>query len=444
MSTLATPPITPGTEKKNSFDQPADPNSLINELSRLKISISKGDNAAKTRALALSRQLTASLTEPVDAASSMIFQPFISFAVQTAVRLDVFPRLIQQQAKQDNKAISTADLSAVCNNAELLLLSRILRVLSSLNYISEGSEPETWLANPTTHAFAIPAIAAGHRFVWDIQVPGTAYAPKFLEETNYACPTSANDGFIQYAHSTKYDVFEYMSRVRPDRLQDFHTFMGNTMGSRYYWVDWYPVQEQILSGYDSSSTLLVDVGGGKGHDILSFADRFPSTGKEEESTPSLILQDLPSALSTISPSSRDPRIHYQAQDFFQPNTVYGARVYFLHHILHDWSEAYALTILKNLKSVMKPGYSKLLIHDLVLPDKGASQFQAAFDMVMMTFNAGIERSRTQWEELLKKAGLRLEGIWHGEGGEDADGIVQAVVDVDLERETEEYRGPGFR
>ncbi|PPJ53707.1 hypothetical protein CBER1_00781 [Cercospora berteroae] len=283
MSTSATPPATPGTEKNNSFDQPADTNSLINELSRLNISISKGDNAAKTRALALSRQLTASLTEPVDAASSMIFQPFISFAVQTAVRLDVFSRLIQQQAEQYNEAVSTKMLSVVCNNAEPLLLSRILRVLSSLSYISEGSEPETWLANPTTHAFAIPAIAAGHRFVWDIQVPGTAHAPKFLEETNYVCPTSANDGFIQYAHSTRYDVFEYMSCVRPDRLQDFHTFMGNTMGSRSYWVDWYPVQEQILTGYDSSTTLLVDVGGGKGHDILSFAERFPSTREEESS-----------------------------------------------------------------------------------------------------------------------------------------------------------------
>ncbi|KAM3416030.1 hypothetical protein BST61_g9516 [Cercospora zeina] len=397
----------------------------------------------------------------------MIFQPFISFAVQTAVRLDLFSHLIQQQANQDNKPISTNALSTACSNAEPLLLSRILRVLSSLNYISEGTSPETWLANPTTHAFAIPAIAAGHRFVWDIQVPGTTSAPKFLEETNYVCPTSATDGFIQYALSTKYDVFEYMSRKRPDRLQDFHTFMGNTMGSRDYWIDWYPVQAQILSGYDPTTTLLVDVGGGKGHDILSFADKFPppppppppppsnSSQNEKASGHRLILQDLPSTLTTIPLASRDTRIHYQPQNFFEPNAVRGARVYFLHHILHDWSESYALQILQNLQTVMKPGYSKLLIHDLVLPDQGASQFQAAFDMVMMTFNAGMERSRTQWEELLRKAGLRVEGVWYGEGGADADGIVQAVVDDDVHGEVGdgerregkkdlEYRGPGFR
>ncbi|KAF2212164.1 hypothetical protein CERZMDRAFT_23545, partial [Cercospora zeae-maydis SCOH1-5] len=397
-----------------------DTSSIIDELAKLQASISHGDSAAKSKALALSRQLTASLTEPVDAASSMIFQPFISFAVQTAVRLDLFSRLIQQQAQQDNKPVSTHNLSTACNKAEPLLLSRILRVLASLNYISEGNAPETWLANPTTRAFAIPAIAAGHRFVWDIQVPGTAYAPKFLEETNYVCPTSATDGFIQYALCTKYDVFEYMSRMRPDRLQDFHTFMGNTMGSRSYWIDWYPVREQILSGYDASSTtLLVDVGGGKGHDIVSFADKFPPSSSPAPS-------NLPSALSTIPSALRDPRIHYQAQNFFEPNLVHGARVYFLHHILHDWSESSALQILQNLRKVMKPGYSKLLIHDLVLPDRGASQFQAAFDMVMMTFNAGMERSRAQWEGLLGKAGLRVEGVWYGEGGADADGIVQAV------------------
>lgn len=42
---------------------------------------------------------------------------------------------------------------------------------------------------------------------------------------------------------------------------------------------------------------------------------------------------------------------------------------------------------------MAPGYSKLLIHELILPDTGAAEIQARFDLVMMTFNGGMERSK---------------------------------------------------
>jgi hypothetical protein len=61
----------------------------------------------------------------------------------------------------------------------------------------------------------------------------------------------------------------------------------------------------------------------------------------------------------------------------------GARAYFLHHILHDWSDKYCLQILKQLRDAMTPGYSKLIIHELVLPDVGATELQARFDLTMM-------------------------------------------------------------
>ena len=74
---------------------------------------------------------------------------------------------------------------------------------------------------------------------------------------------------------------------------------------------------------------------------------------------------------------------------------------------------------------MKPGYSKLLIHDLILPDTGANEYQTIFDMAMMTFNGGMERSRTQWERLLIEAGFEVMEFWVQDP--DADGIVEAMV-----------------
>lgn len=73
---------------------------------------------------------------------------------------------------------------------------------------------------------------------------------------------------------------------------------------------------------------------------------------------------------------------------------------------------------------MTPGYSKLIIHDLVLPDVGASTTQANFDMAMMTINSGMERSAHQFTQLLENAGFKVTSIW---SFPDKDGIVEAEV-----------------
>ena len=103
----------------------------------------------------------------------------------------------------------------------------------------------------------------------------------------------------------------------------------------------------------------------------------------------------------------------------------------MHHILHDWSEKYCLKILGNLKKAMKPGYSKLLVHELILPDEGASVNQAMWDIAMMTANSGAVRSQRQWRELLDKAGFEVVKFWVHESDPDSDGIVEAVLRSDV-------------
>jgi hypothetical protein len=73
---------------------------------------------------------------------------------------------------------------------------------------------------------------------------------------------------------------------------------------------------------------------------------------------------------------------------------------------------------------MIPGYSKLLIHELILPDTGAVEIQARFDLVMMTFGGGAERSRAQWIKLLEDAGF-CNIVLHEHL--DHDGIIEAEV-----------------
>lgn len=51
----------------------------------------------------------------------------------------------------------------------------------------------------------------------------------------------------------------------------------------------------------------------------------------------------------------------------QPSTARGARAYYLHSIIHDWDDMDAGRILGHIRDALIPGYSKLLINDVIIP-----------------------------------------------------------------------------
>lgn len=75
---------------------------------------------------------------------------------------------------------------------------------------------------------------------------------------------------------------------------------------------------------------------------------------------------------------------------------------------------------------MSPGYSKLLIHEMIVPEKGADIVHATLDIAMMCFGGGKERTAKQWTQLLESAGLIISGMWPGPEPS-AAGIIEAMV-----------------
>lgn len=71
---------------------------------------------------------------------------------------------------------------------------------------------------------------------------------------------------------------------------------------------------------------------------------------------------------------------------------------------------------------MTPGYSKILLNEYILPDYGCSMGPAIMDMNMLTLNSGMERTKKQWRELIKEAGLNVVKLWQPEG--DTEGIIE--------------------
>ncbi|KAL3494925.1 hypothetical protein BJX62DRAFT_197028 [Aspergillus germanicus] len=91
--------------------------------------------------------------------------------------------------------------------------------------------------------------------------------------------------------------------------------MSNSMGARTYWIDWYPVQSRILDGATSDTALIVDIGAGKGHDLLAFADEFPDAGR-------LVLQDLPAVVDRLD-GALGTAIEVVAYGFFTEQPIKG-------------------------------------------------------------------------------------------------------------------------
>ena len=68
--------------------------------------------------------------------------------------------------------------------------------------------------------------------------------------------------------------------------------------------------------------------------------------------------------------------------------------------------------------------SRVLITDTVVPAVDVPRHVALMDINMMSFG-GMERTRSQWERLLQKAGLKAKRFWADEG--DLQNTIEAVL-----------------
>jgi len=85
----------------------------------------------------------------------------------------------------------------------------------------------------------------------------------------------------------------------------------------------------------------------------------------------VIVQDLESVVASASvPPELSERVSFMPHDFFTPQPVAGADVYFLRLILHNWSDTYCLRILSSLLPALKDG-CKVIVEDNLMPDYGS-------------------------------------------------------------------------
>ncbi|PWY75785.1 S-adenosyl-L-methionine-dependent methyltransferase [Aspergillus eucalypticola CBS 122712] len=335
-------------------------------------------------------------------------EPALSASLKVVKDLRLF-----EKWHADGDGARSGDELAALANCERDLLGRILRHLATNHILIE---PTAGVFKPTTFSLSLlqPVFGEWISFLFDVGIPVLHKTPEFLQKTGYKNPTDPKDVAFQYAKGYQGDMFDYFTS-HPREGASFNHVMGGVMAHQASWLEIIPA-EHFTNGSDPNGPLVVDVGGNIGHDIEKFRQVHPETAHR------LYLQDLTAVVKLAK--CPDP-VNKMAHNFFQPQPVLGSRIYYMHAVLHDWSDEPARQILKMIRDAMKPGYSRLLVHDHVVPEKDAHPHATAYDLTMMALLAGVERTETQWRDLLSSVGYRVVKVWRSPLA--AQAIIEAVI-----------------
>ncbi|KAL5360775.1 S-adenosyl-L-methionine-dependent methyltransferase [Aspergillus floccosus] len=379
--------------------------SVASSLSEYKTS---GKEASRFEALEKTKDLTLLLEKPDDLFYKLFFSPTVPMAVKVAGDMEIFVVL-----NEATHPVTWKELAAP-KNAAKVLVERIMRILVSHGF-AKSHGPGKYTSTPFAREFAKRGMTALMDFMFLDCLPVIQKTPMFLKHTNYQNPGNPLDGPLQYAYHFPHSCWDWFAS-NPVSMERFNSFMEVNRASLSHWAEWYPVQERLLEGLEDGP-FLVDVGGGHGHELLGFKQRFPDVPGQ------LVLEDLPEVIDGLE--SLDSEVKRVKHDFFEPQPVKDSRVYYFKYILHDWSDDNCRIILDHTKAAMKEGYSKLLIEDFIVSELHPAPRHTMMDMVVMALCPGIERTQSMWIDLLGSAGLQINGFWTRQP--DGLGIIEAEL-----------------
>ncbi|KAE9394245.1 S-adenosyl-L-methionine-dependent methyltransferase [Gymnopus androsaceus JB14] len=164
---------------------------------------------------------------------------------------------------------------------------------------------------------------------------------------------------------------------------------------------------------------IVDIGGGIGNVFFPVAEQFPELN--------IVIQDLPGVVGNAKKvwADRMPdalktgRVKPEAHNFFDAQPHKDASVFFIKHVLHNWSDSSCLKILKRLRDASDSQTSTTTIPGSIaeeaprplLANFGALN-EAAYvlDMVMFVILDAQERTYNHLNHLLVESGWTVVSV----------------------------------
>jgi hypothetical protein len=189
--------------------------------------------------------------------------------------------------------------------------------------------------------------------------------------------------------------FEHLDEA-PEQAEIFNDAMS-TMAAM--------ANELVIPAYDFSGfKLIADVGGGHGKLISAILQSAPKARG--------VLLDLPSVVSGAGPVLEAAGVAHRCAveaGSFMDSVPDGADAYVMKSIIHDWDDEISEKILRNIRTAIAPN-GKLLLVELVLPERATANWGALLDMEMLVTPGGRERTRAEFANLLARCGFRLTRV----------------------------------
>ena len=303
---------------------------------------------------------------------------WVSQAIITAAKLGL--------ADEIAKKPTTAEELGTAVGANADALHRLLRMLASVGIFAEQADGRfvlTPIAEPlrtghpdSAHAFVL-LLGDEHYQSWGL-----------LDQ-------AVRTGDCAFEMLYGQPVFDYLGK-HPEKAKIFDAAMTGVHGRE---------TAAMLDAYDFSGVkVLADVGGGNGTVISEALRRNPHLKG--------MLFDLPHVVErsrqTIADAGLSDRCMVHGGSFFEA-VPQGADAYLMRHIIHDWDDDEALTILKNCRRAM-PADGRVLVIEFVIPPGNDPNFGKLLDLNMFVVPGGRERTEAEYRRLYTRSGFELTRI----------------------------------
>ncbi len=306
----------------------------------------------------------------------LVFSYWRSQVVGVAAKLGIADLLAEKSMSADWLAKET--------DAEPTALYRLLRAAASVGVLEEtagrtfGLTPlgQTLRSNVpgSMRHLAISVTSEGHWRPWG------------------ALDRTVRDGQRSTTRTLGCEIFDYFAQ-HPDEASAFNAAMGNLSALAGH---------ELAQRYElPKACTIVDVGGAHGIVLSALLAAHPDARG--------VLFDLPhvieTAPATLAAQGVADRTQLMAGDFFE-SVPSGGDVYVMKHILHDWSDTQAVTILTNCARAMNKD-AKVILLEMLIPVDGSPSMTQMMDINMMVMVPGKERTEAEYAALFDAAGLRL-------------------------------------
>ena len=324
-----------------------------------------------------------------DAASKaldLIYGRWRSQILYSGAELGVFDRLSRSVSKQ-------SDAVAAELRVDQALLYRLMRALASIGVLAEdGSRGfsntevgELFRSDrPDSLRYRV-LVAEGpeHYAIWK-------HLPAMIRD-------GKQDGFLREFGKP---VFEY-AQAHSSYRQAFD------LGMTGYSAVQSNLALEALQDYDFANVRTIcDIGGGQGHLVCALLQAHPHL--------SGLVFDLAEVFNDCS-QLWATKLGLESRCIYIGGNMFGqlpaADLYILKMILHDWNDQECIGILSRIRKDSSET-SRVLVIEHIVPSPNESHLAKLFDIHMMCWGPGRERTETEYAQLFQAAGWKHTGSWY--------------------------------